>query len=134
MVITFIVMIPGIAASVYASYHPTTLPVILAIGLSLLGVCAAVYLARRLSLVYYILLDDDEVTPVGALSRSAELMDGNVWRLFVLYLSFLGYMLLGTLTLGIGMLWIVPYQAQTMTQFYLAVQRESRQSSFEKYV
>jgi uncharacterized membrane protein len=135
MAITFVVMVPGIAVSVYASYHPTTFPIILAIALTLLGVCAAVYLALRFSLVYYILLDDDEVTPVGALSRSAELMEGNIWRLFVLYLSFLGYMLLGMLTLGIGMLWIVPYQTQTVTQFYLAVQRESQQkSSFEQYV
>jgi hypothetical protein len=33
-------------------------------------------------------------------------------------------MLLGTITLGIGMLWIIPYQTQTVTQFYLDIKKE----------
>jgi uncharacterized membrane protein len=57
------------------------------------------------------------------------MMEHNVGRLLVLYLSFLGYMLLGVITLGIGMLWIVPYQTQTLTQFYLDVQKESAQKN-----
>jgi uncharacterized membrane protein len=90
----------------------------------LFGTAAAVYLALKLSMVYYIMLDDEEVTPIGALAESVRLMEGNTWRLFVLYLSFLGYMLLGTITLGIGMLWITPYQTQTVTQFYLDIKKE----------
>jgi hypothetical protein len=30
------------------------------------------------------------------------------------------------ITLGIGMLWVMPYQTQTMTQFYLDLRGEVR--------
>jgi uncharacterized membrane protein len=65
------------------------------------------------------MLDDDTLSPWQAIVASAELMEGNVGRLFGLYLSFLGYLVLGVITLGIGMLWVMPYMTQTMTQFYI---------------
>jgi uncharacterized membrane protein len=127
MVFTVIAMLPGIAVTVYACFNPTTGIIILAIFLMMAGVAVGVYLALRLSLVFYLLLDDDTLSPWQSVTASANMMEHNVGRLLVLYLSFLGYMLLGVITLGIGMLWIVPYQTQTLTQFYLDVQKESSQ-------
>ena len=47
------------------------------------------------------------------------LMKGRKLRYFLLQLSFIGWWLLGILTLGLGFLWIIPYMLQTNTQFYL---------------
>lgn len=46
-------------------------------------------------------------------------MKGRKLRYFLLQLSFIGWWLLGILTLGLGFLWIIPYMLQTNTQFYL---------------
>jgi uncharacterized membrane protein len=119
MLFSTVLMIPGVGVSIYVSYHPDTLLLILAIALMLAGIACVIYLALRLSLVYYLLLDDDTLSPWQAIVASAELMEGNVGRLFGLYLSFLGYLVLGVITLGIGMLWVMPYMTQTMTQFYI---------------
>jgi uncharacterized membrane protein len=51
-------------------------------------------------------------------------MDGNKWRAFCLGLSFIGWWLLGILTLGILWLWVAPYQQMTFGAFYRAVLRE----------
>ena len=56
-----------------------------------------------------------------AIGRSKELMMGNKWRLFCLQLSFIGWNLLCVLTLGIGYLWLTPYQNAAETAFYLEV-------------
>jgi uncharacterized membrane protein len=52
------------------------------------------------------------------LARSKELMHGNKWRLYCLHLSFIGWALLSLLTLGIGVLWLVPYQQASVAAFY----------------
>lgn len=127
MLILFVTMIPGVAGTAYAFFHPTTWWVILAITLAMFSVAAAIAMSLKLSLVYYIMLDEETLSPWQALAESMRLMTGNTWRLFWLYFSFLGYLLLGVITLGIGMLWVVPYQSQTMTQFYLAVRKEDAQ-------
>ncbi|MEI3339838.1 MAG: DUF975 family protein [Eubacterium sp.] len=49
---------------------------------------------------------------------SMQHMKGNKGRLFRLWISFIGWALLGLLTLGIGFLWIEPYVNQSLTQFY----------------
>lgn len=47
-----------------------------------------------------------------------KLMDGHKWRLFLLNLSFVGWYLLGILSLGIGWLWILPYRNASLVAFY----------------
>ena len=43
---------------------------------------------------------------------------GHKMELFVLGLSFIGWELLGVLTLGIGYIWIIPYMQATFTNAY----------------
>lgn len=52
------------------------------------------------------------------ITRSRQLMYGHKMDYFLLVLSFLGWDLLGVLTLGIGFLWIAPYQNATYAAFY----------------
>lgn len=52
------------------------------------------------------------------INKSRQLMVGNKWRYFVLQLSFIGWWILGFITLGIGFIWIYPYYKLTMANFY----------------
>ncbi len=52
------------------------------------------------------------------ITRSRKLMDGHKADYFVLQLSFLGWFILGCITLGIGFIWIAPYYELTMSGFY----------------
>ena len=54
----------------------------------------------------------------AARKRSMELMRGNKWRLFCLHCSFIGWLLLCILTLGILTLWIAPYLQTAQAEFY----------------
>lgn len=70
------------------------------------------------SLTPYILKDNPELSCLQAIERSRLMMKGNKWRMFVLILSFIGWFLLGIITLGIGFFWIAPYMYTTMGAFY----------------
>jgi len=72
----------------------------------------------RYSLVLYVVADDETVRAAAAVRRSSELMQGNCLRLIVLWLRFLGWHLLAVLTLGIGLLWLIPYLFASMASFY----------------
>ncbi|MFD1471744.1 DUF975 family protein [Companilactobacillus mishanensis] len=52
------------------------------------------------------------------ITKSRQLMDGHKADYFVLQLSFLGWVLLGIVTFGIALIWIVPYYNLTMANFY----------------
>lgn len=59
-----------------------------------------------------------QMTAAEAITASRQVMAGHKAELFVLDLSFLGWFLLGTLTCGIGMLWIGPYYRATRANYY----------------
>ena len=73
------------------------------------------------SLVPYILNDNPEMNSKEALDLSEKMMDGHKGELFVLQLSFIGWELLGILTLGILYLWLVPYMQTAQTKFLYEV-------------
>ena len=52
-------------------------------------------------------------------------MDGYKLQYFFLGLSFIGWMLLCLLTLGIGFLWLIPYIQVTYAKFYLNLKEQS---------
>ena len=58
---------------------------------------------------------------MDAIRESKRLMRGNKWRLFCLGFSFIGWELLGALTMGIGYFWINPYRQMAETAFYMHV-------------
>ncbi len=72
------------------------------------------------AMVPYILAEDGvNVKNTDAITMSREMMDGHKMRLFMLYLSFIGWYILGVLTLGIlTVLYVEPYVQQTLALFY----------------
>ena len=70
------------------------------------------------SMTYYVLEDNPDLSGDKAIEESMRLMDGHKWELFRLHLSFIGWALLCILTLGIGILWLIPYMNTAQAAFY----------------
>ena len=70
------------------------------------------------SMVNFVLADNPDMDAMEALAESKRLMKGNKWRLFCLDLSFIGWAFLSFLTLGIGLIWLIPYQEAAYAAFY----------------
>lgn len=85
---------------------------------TLLLIIPGIIAALRYSQAFFILIDNPDMSPMEALNKSKQLMRGNVGKLFVLYLSFIGWGILAALTLGIGMLWLSPYFYAAIAVFY----------------
>lgn len=75
-------------------------------------------------LTYYIIRDEPSIGILDAITRSRQMMDGHKKEAFFLVLSFIGWFLLGIITLGIGFLWIGPYFSVTIAKFYDRVRGE----------
>lgn len=73
------------------------------------------------SLVPIILIKKPELGIVETLKYSREKMQGHKLDAFVLGLSFIGWAILGTLTLGVLYIWLFPYMQLTFTKFYLNI-------------
>ncbi len=70
------------------------------------------------SLSYTIAADKPELSAKEAVEESRKLMDGNRWRLFKLYFSFIGWAILSLFTFGIGFLFLLPYMRFSTFAFY----------------
>lgn len=68
---------------------------------------------------YFLLHDFPQYTAKELLQKSRRLMVHHKGRLFYLYVSFLPLMLLGFLSFGLALLWVVPYMAATEAEFFL---------------
>ncbi|MEM1502877.1 DUF975 family protein [Domibacillus sp. 8LH] len=75
-------------------------------------------------LTYYILRDEPGLSPLQAITKSRRMMDGHKAEALVLGLSFIGWILLGVVTLFIGFLWIAPYMSVTYAHFYNTLRAE----------
>lgn len=77
-----------------------------------------ILMAYSYSMVNYVIADNPDMTAREALRESKRIMKGNRWRLFCLCFSFIGWMFLGIFTLGIALLWVIPYQQASVAAFY----------------
>ena len=83
------------------------------------------------SMAPYILYENPGMRPYDALRASKALMKGNKWRLFCLEFSFIGWAILCAFTLGIGYLWLRPYEEAASASFYrqICYERSGGQSA-----
>ena len=70
------------------------------------------------SMAIYVANDNPELSAMDAIRKSRELMDGHKWDLFVLDLSFIGWIFLCLLTCGIGFFFLAPYIEMAHVEFY----------------
>lgn len=77
--------------------------------------------ALSYSMSYYILADNPDMTAREALNESKRITQGHKGEIFVLGLSFIGWILLTAVTLGIAGIYTVPYMQTTMANFYQSI-------------
>lgn len=97
--------------------------------LLLLGIAVSVWAELLFSQSFYIMLDFEDYTAQQAMSTSIRLMKGNMGRLFYMMLSFLPLLFLGVCSLGLGLLWVLPYREAAYANFYLDLIKKSRASA-----
>ena len=86
---------------------------------SLLFVIPGVIKSYEYRMVPYLLAEHPEMSSSEVLARSKEMMDGNKWAVFVLDLSFIGWALLGAITMGLVFIfWTSPYINATEAALY----------------
>lgn len=94
----------------------------------LLFIIPGIIAALRYSLAYFVLNDNPEMGAMEALRKSKELMQGQKGKLFLLYLSFIGWWFLSMFTLFIGLLWLAPYMQVSLANFYEDVKNAHEQA------
>lgn len=77
------------------------------------------------SQMYYILCEYKDVSVTKAMRLSMLITKGHKGDLFITYLSFIGWIILSALTLGIGTLWLQPYMDMTFINAYHALMKEA---------
>lgn len=85
---------------------------------SLLFFIPGIIKALSYSMSMYILAENKGKSARECIAKSKELTDGHKMELFVLALSFIGWGLLCTITLGIALIWVAPYMLATMANVY----------------
>ena len=91
--------------------------VFVAIG-SIIFVIPGIIFSYSFSMAFYIINDHPEMTAMEALRESRRLMNGHKMQYFILNLSFIGWMLLGSLCFGVGTLWATAYMSTANAVFY----------------
>ena len=85
---------------------------------SLLLVIPGIIKAISYSQAMLIVAENPGMGAREAINRSKAMMEGHKMEYFVLGLSFIGWYLLGAITLGIAYIWIIPYVSATQVNFY----------------
>jgi uncharacterized membrane protein len=85
---------------------------------SLLLIIPGIVAGIRYSMAFYVLCDNPDRGAMNALNKSKELMRENKMQLFLLGLSFVGWAVCCIFTFGIGFLWLTPYMALSVVNFY----------------
>ena len=85
---------------------------------SLLLVIPGIIKAFGYSMAMYILAENPDMPAREAMKKSEEMMKGHKMELFVLYLSFFGWLLLCCVTCGIAGLYVAPLMSATFANFY----------------
>lgn len=94
---------------------------ILTIAIVALYIATIIYtvsIALLYVVAYNICYDNPELSSKACVLKSETLMKGNRGSYFLLELSFIGWAILASLTLGIGYLWLMPYMQVSIVCFY----------------
>jgi uncharacterized membrane protein len=87
------------------------------IGMCLL-IVPGIILSVGLCMAPYILKDDPQISAMDSLMKSWQITKGHKMKLFWLGLSFIGWIILSLMTLGIGFFLLAPYMEATFAHYY----------------
>jgi len=92
---------------------------------SILLIVPGIMKAYSYRMVPFIIKDRPELSTMEVLAESSRMMQGNRWNTFMLDLSFIGWFLLGAVTMNLGnIFWAQPYHASTNAALYQELCRQ----------
>lgn len=83
-------------------------------------------ISLMLSQSFYLVLDYPQLSAKDTMKLSIRKMKGHKWRLFCLQLSFIPLWIAVVFTLGIGAMWLVPYEQMTYACFFMNLMAPER--------
>ncbi len=116
---TFEGCISAITENIGTKFVSTLLVMLYTFLWSLLFIIPGIVKSYSYAMTSYILLDRPELSATDAIKESEKMMNGHKMDLFILDLSFIGWILLSCLTCGILVLYVEPYMMATRSAFYL---------------
>ena len=81
------------------------------------------------SMSEYISLKNPTYDYKQCIDKSRKLMNGHKFELFVLHLSFIGWLILSLFTFGILLLYVLPYMSATTFLFYEKIYNENKMNN-----
>ncbi len=103
----------------YSRYLGTSLLTTVFICLwTLLLIVPGIIMGYAYAMTPYIMHDNPEMGAMDCIKKSKEMMNGYKWKLFLMDLGFIGWLLLCCLTLGILTLWVEPWMTCSHVKFY----------------
>ena len=123
-----ICLFPGVLLLMLPSSGDTAVLLALTGGIvTAAGSVVLIVLLLSWALTPFLMLDHPELRVREALRNSRQLMRGQKGRLFILELSFLGWILFSAFSMGIALLWVLPYMTQTLVWFYLELVPQTKE-------
>ena len=90
--------------------------------------------AYEYSMIPYLLAENPNLSADEAFSLSKQMTTGQKMDLFVLDLSFLGWIILGLICCGIGILFVLPYPEATNAEVYLILKESVKIHSLFSFI
>lgn len=114
----------AILFSVNGSMLAMVLSVIGTIITYVLFLVLVIFFQFKYSQIILLLADHPDMRVMESFKESARLMKGNMGRYLYMTLSFIPMLILGSLSMGIGMLWVSPYMLTVQAAFYMDITGE----------
>lgn len=83
-----------------------------------------IYLAPVLTILPFMIIDDEKNQIIELIKQANTIVTGKRIAYYALLASFIGWYLLAIPTLGLILLWLIPYQRVALSNFYLSVKKE----------
>lgn len=112
-------VIEGFKRSFVNSFLAVLLTGIFTFLWSLLFIIPGIIKSLAYAMTPYIIAENPEIDAMKAIDMSQEMMKGHKMELFFLHLSFIGWYILGVITFGVGMFFILPYVQTAVANFYV---------------
>lgn len=116
--LAFIVSFGFIAAIATESNSFATIGLIVGIALVVASFIYLFVQSLNYTVANYVAIDNEQMSAKEAVEESKKLMKGYKGKYFLFQLSFIGWIILGAISLYIGFLWILPYIQIAQICFY----------------
>lgn len=90
----------------------------------ILYLAIAIYIIPVLGILPYIIMDNEDIGIIEAVKRTITTIKGNRVAYYALIFTFIGWYMLSILTLGLLIIFILPYMSVAISNFYLSIIKE----------